>query len=101
MIGASATKAGSLNSGLPVIQEQFGPSACPTCRRSCGLSPVHPYRSRLVFAYLKIGALVAAPELQIGEANPRRRISSTASKPPARTSNDMQKPGHHTGTPGF
>ena len=34
-------------------------------------------------------------------ANPERRISSMARKPPARMSKERQKPGHHIGTPGF
>ena len=38
---------------------------------------------------------------QSARSNPERLARSNAKKPPARTSNDPQKPGHHTGTPGF
>ena len=38
---------------------------------------------------------------QSARSNPERLARSNAKKPPARTSNDIQKPGHHTGTPGF
>src|SRR5258707_60931 len=56
------------------------------------------------------GAAVGPPETlrslvvdgtQSARSNPERLTRSNAKKPPARTSNDIQKPGHHTGTPGF
>jgi len=47
------------------------------------------------------GSLELLPSFQTFQANPERRISNMARKPPVSASNERQKPRHYIGTPGF